>query len=209
MIINSEYDPPALRGFILVLSALLISACTQSGDTVETALSQQATQSEQSQNFADNQQVAANALSAEVRTSSDSAISSQQNAPQTAAVDPANSFAFLPLEGVPQSASTSLSRSLRANGQDKGLSLVPTNQTSAQYKVKGYFSALSDGSGTLLVYVWDVIDASGKRVHRINGQERSTDSNTNPWQSITDEELGNVADRTTTQLKSWIETRRG
>jgi hypothetical protein len=88
------------------------------------------------------------------------------------------------------------------------LNLLSPTQPGAAYRVQGYFSALSDGSGTLLVYVWDVLDASGKRVHRINGQERSGSTNVDPWQSITDDELRRVADRTTVQLKSWVETRK-
>jgi len=51
------------------------------------------------------------------------------------------------------------------------------------------------------------MDKSGNRLHRINGQERSSSLNTDPWQSITDVELKRVADTTAARLKSWVQTR--
>ena len=66
--------------------------------------------------------------------------------------------------------------------------------------------ALNDGNGTLLVYVWDVLDNTGKSVHRINGQERSSSNKSNPWEAITEDELSRVADATAIRIKSWVET---
>lgn len=148
----------------------------------------------------------ANALAAEPAQSSTPA--EQLAGTQTAALPTGQSVQFLKLEGMPQSAASTLSNSLGATAQSHGLNLLSPTQAGAAYRIQGYFSALSDGSGTLLVYVWDVLDASGKRVHRINGQERSGSTNVDPWQSITDDELRRVADRTTVQLKSWVETRK-
>ena len=130
----------------------------------------------------------------------------QQNT-TVAALGTSNSMSFLPVEGAPQSKVSALSRSLGASARVHGLSIVPANIPGSDYRVKGYFSALSDGSGTLLIYIWDVIDASGNRVHRINGQERSGSTHTDPWQAITDTEIARVADATAARLKSWMESR--
>ena len=126
---------------------------------------------------------------------------------QNAALGSGNSMAFLPVEGAPQGKVSALSRSLGASAKVHGLSVVPANLPGSDYRIKGYFSALSDGSGTLLIYIWDVIDASGNRVHRINGQERSGSTHTDPWQAITDTEIARVADTTAARLKSWVDTR--
>ena len=69
--------------------------------------------------------------------------------------------------------------------------------------------ALNDGNGTLLVYVWDVLDNTGKSVHRINGQERNPTNRTDPWLAITVADLTHVAETTAQALKSWMETKRG
>jgi len=138
-----------------------------------------------------------------------SEVANAASQPQTAALDTSNALTFLPVEGAPQTAVTSLSKSIRTSAQQYGLTVLPATQTGAKYQVKGYFSALNDGSSTLLVYVWDVLDQSGKRVHRINGQERSGSSSSNPWLAIEDEELSRVADRTTARLKSWVDQKKG
>lgn len=192
-----------------ICGTLFLGACTQTGSSVETALKPQSTSQQTTSNSG---QVTANALTSESPAQTSPGLAEVQPSitaeTQTAAIDTRNSMAFLPVEGAPQSAVTTLSKSLRSNAQTQGLSLIGPSQSGAAFRVKGYFSALNDGAGTLLVYVWDVLDASGKRVHRINGQERSGTSKSDPWQAITEVELGRVANRTTQSLKSWIDTRK-
>ena len=126
---------------------------------------------------------------------------------QVASLDTSKAMTFLPFEGAPQTKTASLTRLLNTSAQTNGLTILPTTRAGAKYKVKGYFSALNDGSGTLLVYVWDVVDASGKRLHRINGRERTGTSKTDPWQAITDTEIQRVASDTTARLKTWVDGR--
>ena len=126
---------------------------------------------------------------------------------QVASLDTSKAMTFLPFEGVPQAKTASLTRLLNTSAQANGLTILPATRTGAKYKVKGYFSALNDGNGTLLVYVWDVVDGTGKRLHRINGRERTGTSRTDPWQAITDTEIQRVASDTTARLKTWVEKR--
>jgi hypothetical protein len=37
--------------------------------------------------------------------------------------------------------------------------------------LRGYFSAMTEGKDTTVIYVWDVYDPAGTRLHRINGQQ--------------------------------------
>ncbi|MEO0327369.1 MAG: hypothetical protein AAF217_02095 [Pseudomonadota bacterium] len=154
--------------------------------------------------------LSSDALAAEQAPSAAENVTEQQlitEPVQVAALDTKNALTFLTPQGAPQSAVASLSKSLKSSAESRGLALIPSNQTGAAYQVKGYFSALNDGSGTLLIYIWDVIDGSGKRVHRINGQERSAASKTNPWLAITNTELNRVADTTAARLKTWIDAK--
>ena len=199
----------------IVFSAIfsLLAACTQNTSNIDTALQPQAVQTKQTTTenalAADGSQTPAQTVTEAQLQGTGSEIADAASQTQTAALDTSNALTFLPVEGAPQTAITSLSKSIRTSAQQYGLTVLPATQTGAKYQVKGYFSALNDGSSTLLVYVWDVLDQSGKRVHRINGQERSGSSNSNPWLAIEDEELSRVADRTTARLKSWVDQKKG
>jgi len=116
-------------------------------------------------------------------------------------------IAFLPITGAPQHAVTGLSRSLKNAANSNGINMVPANSGIANYRVKGYFSALDDGSGTLLVYVWDVLDKGGSRLHRISGQQHTNKKSANPWTAVTNDEIDRVAIDTMTRLRSWLASR--
>lgn len=99
-----------------------------------------------------------------------------QTAPaqQTASLAPAasgNSIRFLPIIGAPVQAVTPLSRQLGAEARAKGLTIRASNDNSAENILKGYFSAFADGAKVNVVYVWDILDANGVRLHRLQGQE--------------------------------------
>jgi len=116
--------------------------------------------------------------------------------------------AFLPVTGAPQSAVTSLANSMRIAAKSESVPVVVSIEQGARYQVKGYFSALNDGTGTILVYVWDVLDANGARVHRISGQERAGATSGDPWAAITPDVLNRVAGITMDGLKTWMATRK-
>jgi hypothetical protein len=161
------------------------------------------------------------ALAAQTATSSapDAAIAQQTATGGTAPAQPQGAtksaslggsvppVAFLPVTGAPQSAVTNLASSMRMAAKSEAVPVVVSIEQGARYQVKGYFSALSDGNGTILVYVWDVLDANGTRVHRISGQERAGATGGDPWAAITPDILNRVAGITMEGLKTWITTR--
>lgn len=115
--------------------------------------------------------------------------------------------AFLPVSNAPQGAVTNLASSIRQAASNNGIQLVASVESGAEYQVKGYFSALEDGGGTLLVYVWDVLDRNNKRVYRINGQEQSNAKAADPWSAVTPEMMDRVARSTLSQLRTWLASR--
>ncbi len=94
------------------------------------------------------------------------------------------SIRFLPIIGAPLSAVTPLSRDLASNASARGLSIKPSSDNSAEHMLKGYFSAFDDGAGTTITYVWDVLDASGARLTRLQGQEKLQGKSSDPWANI-------------------------
>ncbi|MEM7067549.1 MAG: hypothetical protein AAF478_01600 [Pseudomonadota bacterium] len=193
-----------VKTLALLFALALIGACTSSGQVNET-LTPNANQQSASSG---NDPISSNALAADQPTSPTQNVTNAQtqSGTQVAALNTSEAVTFLPVEGAPQSTVTELSKLIRKSAEIHSLAVLAATQPGAKYKVKGYFSALNDGSGTLLIYIWDIFDNSGKRLHRINGQERSTSTKANPWQAISDDELSRVADATAQRLKSWIET---
>jgi|GEM_PF-1531508 len=123
---------------------------------------------------------------------------------QIASLPTGPGVSFLPVTGAPQGSVNSLSKSLQNAALNNKINLLTAGSSNAKYRVKGYFSALDDGTGTLLVYVWDVLDASGSRLHRISGQQHTSKKSVNPWAAISNSEIAQVANDTMSRLGSWL-----
>jgi hypothetical protein len=125
-------------------------------------------------------------------------------APQTPPVS------FLPVTGAPHSTVAALATSMRRAALAQSVPIVVSINDGAQYQIKGYFSALSDSGTTILVYVWDVLDRNGTRIHRISGQERTRSaSGSDPWMSVDENLIDHVAQSTMSSLRTWMRTQSG
>ncbi|PCI05749.1 MAG: hypothetical protein COB78_03945 [Hyphomicrobiales bacterium] len=129
------------------------------------------------------------------------------NIQQFASLPSGPGITFLPVTGAPQRSVTALSTSLSNAANSNGINLIPSNASGAAYRIKGYFSALDDGKGTLLVYVWDVLDPSGSRLHRISGQQHTNRKSADPWSAVSNNEIDRVASDTMAQLRLWLAKR--
>lgn len=191
----------AVAALMLITALAVLSACN-SGSLTEGL--QSAANPQPSQSVGTQQNTVSGGTATLDGTATDPA---GQTGQQTAALPAGNSVTFLPVSNAPQSAVTNLARSIRSEAQRQGVPVVGSVQQGAVYQVKGYFSALEDGSGTLLVYVWDILDRNNKRVYRINGQEQAGGRSSDPWAAVTPQMLDRVAQSTMAQLKSWLSTR--
>ncbi|ORE98035.1 hypothetical protein [Aurantimonas sp. 22II-16-19i] len=106
---------------------------------------------------------------------------------------------FLPVVGAPQREAELLARALSEESQKAGVSIRPAGGPVAPIRLKGYFSAFTDGGDTMLVYVWDVLDSSDQRIRRIQGQERVAGTNADPWATIDLDTMRKVAQETMRQ----------
>ena len=130
---------------------------------------------------------------------------------QTAALAPSGgaSIRFLPIIGAPVQAVTPLSRQLGAEARAKGLTILPSADTSANNILKGYLSAFEDGSKVTIVYVWDILDANGARLHRLQGQESVASRGGDPWSAVTDGVMQKIAAKTLDDYQAWRQSGRG
>ncbi|HWJ74551.1 MAG TPA: hypothetical protein VNX29_15430 [Kaistia sp.] len=112
-------------------------------------------------------------------------------------------IAFAPVTGAPATVLTNISAQLGKEAFTQQVTLVPSNDPAATYIIKGYLSAVGDASGTILVFVWDVFDRSGQRVHRISGQSMAPGATRDPWSGVDAATTTDVARQTINALVDW------
>jgi hypothetical protein len=111
---------------------------------------------------------------------------------------------FAPIVGAPIAAATPLSQRLSALAKEKGITLGTAGDTDNTHIMKGYFSALPDGNQTTIIYVWDVLDPAGTRLHRIQGQEKVPGGGTDPWSTVPPKVMEGIADKAIQGYMTWV-----
>nr|WP_321456182.1 hypothetical protein [uncultured Cohaesibacter sp.] len=122
----------------------------------------------------------------------------QYQAPVSKAV-----LTFEPMVGAPASVARELSQALGMRVAQQALPVVTRNDKKVTHRIKGYFSASQSGSDCVISYVWDIFDAKGKRINRINGTQKTKMVSSDPWDSVTGPVLDQVAADTAAKLKTW------
>ena len=100
---------------------------------------------------------------------------------------------FAPIVGAPVDKVTALSRQLSADAQAAQVRLEPSASTAIEHEIRGYFSAFSDNGETTVIHVWDVFAPDGRRVHRIQGQEKVPGEAPDPWSIVPPELMARIA----------------
>ncbi|MCB1502937.1 MAG: hypothetical protein KDK07_24695 [Bauldia sp.] len=114
-------------------------------------------------------------------------------------------FAFAPIDGVPVVVLQAMSNALNQQATAQRLNVVPISDPSTVYTVRGYLSAIAEGQNAKFVYVWDVVDRQGTRLHRITGQEIGGPfRNNDPWTGIGMTNINNAAAATMGSLAKWV-----
>jgi L-asparaginase/Glu-tRNA(Gln) amidotransferase subunit D len=168
---------------ILLFAALAVSACTSTQNVLEPA--------------ALVSQEAAPQVQFPLADQSASGTSTQMAAVQSNA-----RVQFSPVIGATAEASTPLAARIAARASARGIVLVGTGDTSATLVMKGYFSAISENGETTVIYVWDVVDRAGNRIHRVQGQAKAAGAG--GWPDVRPETMETIADQTVDQLASWL-----
>ena len=183
---------------VSLLGALALAACTNAKDVLEpSAIAPPTTLT---------QTVPAAPGSTAVATPAPSS-------PATAAPTPAQSAAILsktrlqvaPIVGASVEAATPLTAELQTRARQRGITLAGSTDQTATHVLKGYFSAISEGKDTTVIYVWDVYDPAGNRLHRINGQQKAAPvSGAEGWPAVAPATMQAIADQTIDQFAAWL-----
>lgn len=178
---------PHLAGSILLAAAL--AACSSSQDVLEPA--------------------AIAPLSA-MQPGEDAAVQAGQSASaaSTGSLRPAvaarTRLHFDPIVGATVDAATPLTERLAVRARARGIRLAGNADPETTHVLKGYFSTMTEGGQTTVLYVWDVYDPSGNRLHRINGQQKAAAGSGEGWSAVSAATMQQVADDTIDQLAAWI-----
>ena len=120
---------------------------------------------------------------------------------------PSQPISLARIIGVPPNVSKQLTAKLKTAAGDKNVTVVPSKDKTSQYTLRGYIATSPDATNHKLSYIWDVTDKSGKRVHRITGEETvRAKPGGNPWSSIGDQTLTRIASSTMGNLATWLPT---
>lgn len=188
--------PARFLPIIVLLGAAALSACTSSTDVLEP----NAIASEGSTAAMTPPAGAGTAATPGAAAAVDSGTSATTGG-STAAIPTVRRLQFAPVVGAPVEAAGPLSERLAQLARARGITIARTGDTQG-HVLKGYFSALPEGKETTIVYVWDVLDTAGNRLHRIQGQLKAPGGD--GWASVTPTVMQTVADQTMEQLGSWL-----
>ncbi len=109
-------------------------------------------------------------------------------------------IAVAPIIGTTPQVAQQLSDALLTAGSARGLTIVPEG-SKANYTLRGYLIATTEGKGAKVTYIWDVNDAGGQRVARVSGEEVVAGrAGGDPWANVDAAAIRSIAGKTASQL---------
>ncbi len=123
--------------------------------------------------------------------------------PQTVA-----KVALAPIIGAPDAIGQQLRTQVIQAAERNKIGVLADRDPSADYGMRGYLVAARDRGGVKVSYIWDITDASGKRVNRIAGEETvaAAPQAKGPWDSVTPTLIQTLADKVASSLGTWAPT---
>ncbi|MFA6156066.1 hypothetical protein [Mesorhizobium sp.] len=197
---------------VSLLAALVLAACTNAKDVLEpSAITPPATSTAASpatQGKAAGA-VAAGTGPATTTVGGPATTATPLTPAQSAAILSKTRLQIAPIVGASVEAATPLTAELQTRARQRGITLAGSADQTATHVLKGYFSAMSEGKDTTVIYVWDIYDPAGNRLHRINGQQKapSVDSGAggaDSWKTVSPATMKAIADQTIDQFASWL-----
>ncbi len=118
--------------------------------------------------------------------------------------------AFAPIIGPPPEIGNQLTVQLVTAAQQRSIPVVTDKSKSSTYTVRGYLAQSNEKKAEKFSYILDVTDKSGKRVHRILGEEAvPAKPGAKPWTSINQTAMQKIAAKTASDLAAWLPTQSG
>ncbi len=114
---------------------------------------------------------------------------------------------FAPIIGPPPEIGNQLTAQLVTAAQQRSIPVVTDKSKPSTYTVRGYLAQSNEKKSEKFSYILDVTDRSGKRVHRILGEEAvPAKPGAKPWTSINQSAMQKIAAKTANDLATWLPT---
>ena len=183
---------------VSLLATLALTACTNAKDVLEPSAITPPTTSTQPL-------PATQGNAAVTAPSSPAPVVSAPATPAQRAVLSKTRLQVAPIVGASVEAATPLTTELQTRARQRGITLAGSADQTATHVLKGYFSTMSEGKDTTVIYVWDVYDPAGNRLHRINGQQKASSAKGGEgWASVSPATMQAIADQTIDQFATWL-----
>ena len=119
---------------------------------------------------------------------------------------PLRKLSMTPVIGAPEAVAKQLASQIGSSAGPNRFEIVTDRDAKGEFTLRGYLVAARDKAGTKVSYIWDLSDSSGKRVHRITGDEMAAASPNakDPWAAVTPELLQAIATKTVTAIGTWL-----
>ncbi len=116
--------------------------------------------------------------------------------------------ALAPIIGAPDGIGQQLRTQVVQAAERNKIGVLADRDPSADYGMRGYLVAARDRGGIKVSYIWDISDATGKRVNRITGEETvaAASQAKGPWDSVTPTLTQSIADKVASSLGAWAPT---
>ena len=96
-------------------------------------------------------------------------------------------------------------RATRQRASERGIGIAGSADPAATHVLKGYFSAMTEGRSTTVIYVWDVLrsqPATGCTASRASSKAHQGSGD--GWAGVPPATMQAIADRTIDQLAAWL-----
>lgn len=112
-----------------------------------------------------------------------------------------------PVIGAPDTVAKQIQQDFTSAVQLQRVTVVANKEERSDYTLRGYLVAAKEKSNTKVSYIWDVTDATGKRVNRVTGEEVLTgNTSKDPWAAVTPAVAQSLASKAATSFVSWVQT---
>ncbi len=117
-------------------------------------------------------------------------------------------LSFLPFSGVPVNTADAIYKTVRSRATVENVTLALRLDEPATYRIRTYINAVGGSDSSTFVFIVEIYDTAGKRVHRFVGQEYGPGASGDPWSGIDTPTIKHIGERMLDGVKSWL-TRSG
>jgi hypothetical protein len=116
-------------------------------------------------------------------------------------------LALAPVIGAPDAIAKQITAQLTSSIERQRVTIAKSPSDKVDYTLRGYVVAAKEKAATKVSYIWDVTDGTGKRVHRITGEELvSGAGGKDAWASVNAAVVQAVSDKTSASFGAWLAT---